>query len=154
MTSSNGARGQASPSASGTDHPAQRPSTEPGFRKRDYPPDLQRGLFTLFLDDEEGQHVSQVWASTPGGAAALMAPWSEGRLRRAHPPVEVPVELVGWDAPETPAELSERSGIAEDELDPGCLFGTELNNVWQAEHKANGRTATLFVIETVYLDPY
>ena len=122
-----------------------------GFRRREVPPDLVRGLFTLLIDDEQGHHICQVWASTPGSAASMMAPWAKGRLRRARRHEEVPVELVGWDFPETAAELSKTSGIPEDELDQGCL-GFELLHVWLAEHEVEGKTSSLYVIETIHDD--
>ena len=125
-----------------------RPST---FRKRKAPDNLQRGLFTLFLDDEEGQHVSQVWASKPSAAASMMAPWSASRLRRAEGAEEVPVELVGWDFPSSREELAEASGVPAEELDEGCI-GMELVHVWVAEHESDGRKSSLYVIETIGFD--
>ena len=82
----------------------------------------------------------------------MMAPWAEGRLRHGRRADEVPVELVGWDAQESPAELATAAGIAEQELDAGCTYGVELVHVWSAEHEADGRKSTLYVVETIGFD--
>jgi len=121
-----------------------------GFRKREYPRELERGLFTVLLDDSHGKHVAQVWASTPGSAASMMAPWAKSRLRRARRHEEVPVELLGWNDT-TAEELSKETGIPVDEIDPGCL-GSELCHVWEAEQDSEENTATLCVIETIAYD--
>jgi len=131
-----------------------------GFRRHEIPPSTPRGLFTVFLD-EEGQsiqpgemqpgqmQIGQVWASSPASAASLMAPWAKDRLRRARKASEVPVELMGWDDSPGPAELSEKSGIPENDLDAGLTYGTELCNVWVAEHTKEGREQSLYIIETI-----
>ena len=120
------------------------------FRKREYPRDLERGLFTVLLDDSQGQHIAQVWASTPGSAASMMAPCAKLRLHWARRHEEVPVELLGWDDA-TAEEISQETGIPVDEIDPGC-FGRELSHVWFAEHETEGKPSTIYVIETIACD--
>jgi len=131
------------------------------FNKHEISPDVPRGLFTLFIEDGKGQGVAQVWASTPKSAASLMAPWAKDRLRRARKHAEVPVELVGWDHSPSPAALSIRTDIPEEDLDPGLTYGTELTHVWLAEREMetedeSGRIAkktwSLYVIETIPYD--
>ena len=106
----------------------------------------------MFLDDGDTLYITQVWASTPGSAASMVAPWAKGRLRRAQCREEVPVELVGWGGDETPADVSEATGIPEDELDPGCEFGIELIHAWVAQEHPDGQGSTLYLVETVAWD--